>query len=56
MIIKKQTGKTGKEGKKEGKIEGKLETAKRMLSDGLSIENIIKYTGLKEKYLKELTH
>ncbi|MGD9938593.1 MAG: Rpn family recombination-promoting nuclease/putative transposase [Clostridia bacterium] len=34
------------EGKIEGKIEGKLETARLMHVDGLTIEQIIKYTGL----------
>ena len=49
-----------KEGKKEGKIEGKkegkIETAKQMLLDNVSIENIMKYTGLKEKEIKALMH
>jgi len=44
------------EGKKEGKKEGKLETAKQMLLDNVSIENIMKYTGLKEKEIKALMH
>jgi predicted transposase/invertase (TIGR01784 family) len=38
----------------EGKKEVKVETAKRMLIDGVSIENIVKYTGLKEKEIKKL--
>ena len=45
-----------KEGKREGKKEGNIETAKRMLLDNVSIENIIKYTGLKEKEIKALMH
>jgi hypothetical protein len=40
--------------KKEGKKEGKLETAKRMLLDDISIEMVIKYTGLTEKEVKAL--
>jgi predicted transposase/invertase (TIGR01784 family) len=43
-----------KEGKKEGKKEEKLETANRMLNDGVSIEDIAKYTGLPEKEIKRL--
>ena len=38
--------------KKDGKKEEKKETAKRMLHDNVSIENIIKYTGLTEKEVK----
>jgi len=34
------------EGKIEGKIEGKLEDAQLMLADGLTVEQVIKYTGL----------
>jgi predicted transposase/invertase (TIGR01784 family) len=40
--------------KKEGKKEEKLETAKRMLLDNISIEKVIKYTGLTEKEVKTL--
>jgi predicted transposase/invertase (TIGR01784 family) len=43
-----------KEGIKEGKKEGKIETAKRMLLDNLSIEDVIKYTGLTESEVKAL--
>jgi predicted transposase/invertase (TIGR01784 family) len=47
-----------KEGKREGIREGikeeKLETAKRMLMDDISIETVIKYTGLTEKEVKAL--
>jgi predicted transposase/invertase (TIGR01784 family) len=43
-----------KKGKIEGKIEEKLETAKRMLLDNVSIEDVIKYTGLTEKEVKAL--
>jgi hypothetical protein len=34
--------------------EGKLEVAGRMLSDGFSIENVIKYTGLDEEEILSL--
>jgi len=43
-----------KKGKKEGKKEEKLETAKRMLLDNISIEQVVKYTGLTEKDVKAL--
>lgn len=35
-----------KEGKAEGKLEGKLETAKKMKDGGLSVEDIVNFTGL----------
>ena len=41
-------------GEKKGKKEEKLETAKRMLLDNISIEKVIKYTGLTEKEVKAL--
>jgi predicted transposase/invertase (TIGR01784 family) len=45
-----------REGMKEGMKEGKLETVRRMLSDDVPIETIIKYTGLTEKEIKALMH
>ncbi len=42
-------------GEKRGIEKTKLETAKRMLSDGLSIKNIVKYTGLREKEIEKLS-
>ena len=42
------------EGKIEGKIERNVEIAQKMLEDGVSIENICKYTGLSEEQVKEL--
>lgn len=45
-----------KRGIRLGKKEEKLETAKRMLSDGLNIETIRKYTGLPEKEIRALMH
>jgi predicted transposase/invertase (TIGR01784 family) len=43
-----------KEVKKEGKKEQALKTAKKMLEDDFSIENIMKYTGLSQKEIKAL--
>ena len=43
-----------KEGKKEGKKEERLETAKRMLLNNFSVEQVIKITGLTEKEVKAL--
>ncbi len=37
------------EGIAKGKTEGLLETARRMLSDGLSVEMVSRYTGLSEE-------
>jgi len=42
------------DGKMEGKIERNVEIAQKMLEDGVSIENICKYTGLSEEQVKEL--
>ena len=43
-----------KEGEKRGEEKGLLKTAKRMLEDNVSIENIAKYTGLTEKEIRSL--
>jgi predicted transposase/invertase (TIGR01784 family) len=43
-----------KEGEKRGEEKGLVKTAKRMLEDNISIENIAKYTGLTEKEIKSL--
>jgi predicted transposase/invertase (TIGR01784 family) len=44
------------EGKEKWMKEGKLETARKMLYDGVSIENIAKYTGLLEEEIKRMLH
>ena len=44
-----------KKGKREGKKEEKIETAGKMLSDGLPIETISKYTGLGTEEIEKLT-
>ena len=43
-----------KEGKIEGKIEEKIETALKMLGDGVSFENICKYTELSKEQIEQL--
>ena len=43
------------EGLAEGKAEEKLETARKMLEDGMTIENICKYTGLPIEQIEQLT-
>ena len=47
-----------KKGKDEGKVEGKIEMqediAKRMLLNGVSVENICKLTGISIERIKEL--
>ncbi len=42
------------EGRIEGKIEGKIETAARMLEEGLSVELIVKVTGLPDQDIEKL--
>jgi predicted transposase/invertase (TIGR01784 family) len=39
---------------RKGEIKGRNETALKMLEDGMSIENICKYTDLSEEQVKEL--
>ena len=43
-----------KRGVKIGEERARLETAKRMLHSGVTVEDIIKYTGLTEKDIKSL--
>ena len=43
-----------KRGEKKGVKRGKLETARRMISDDMPIDRIIKYTGLTEEEIKGL--
>jgi predicted transposase/invertase (TIGR01784 family) len=40
--------------KMEGEVKGKMETALKMLEDGVSSENICKYTGLSQEQIKQL--
>ena len=39
----------------EGKAEGKAEVALKMLEDGITIENVCKYTGCSTEQIQELT-
>ena len=41
--------------KNEGEYQAKVETAKKMLKDKLSLETIIKYTGLSESIILKLS-
>ena len=43
------------EGLAEGHDEEKIETARRMLTDKLPVETIMKYTGLSVEQLRELS-
>jgi predicted transposase/invertase (TIGR01784 family) len=45
-----------KEGMAEGKVEGKIEVAREMLSEGLAINLISKFTGLSEEEINDLQH
>jgi DNA repair protein RadC len=51
---KKGLRKGKKEGKREGKKEKAIYTAEKMLKDGLPIETISKYTGLKKHEIEKL--
>ena len=42
------------EGREEGRVEERLETARRMRSDGLSMEMVVRYTGLSEEEINKL--
>ena len=42
------------EGWEEGSVEERLETARRMRSDGLSMEMVVRYTGLSEEEINNL--
>ncbi|MDQ1351290.1 MAG: hypothetical protein QG657_1592 [Acidobacteriota bacterium] len=44
------------EGRYEGIYEGKLETARRMLNEDFTIEQIVKLTGLTEEEIRRLLH
>ena len=44
-----------KQGEKQGELKAKIETAKKMLKDKLSLETIIKYTGLSESIILKLS-
>ena len=44
------------EGREEGRVEERLETARRMRSDGLSMEMVVRYTGLSEEEINNLCH
>ncbi len=43
-----------KEGKQEGREEEKIKIAKEMLEDNISIEKIMKYTGLSKEAIEDL--
>ena len=42
------------EGRAEGLAEGRIEIAKGMLSDGMPVDNISKYTGLTAEEIMSL--
>jgi predicted transposase/invertase (TIGR01784 family) len=52
-LVKPHYEKGLKEGKLEGQLEAKIETAKKMKKEGLSLDLIIKITGLSKKDLKK---
>ena len=42
------------EGKAEGRMQEKYDTARKMLSDGMPTDIVIKYTGLSEEEVQKL--
>ncbi len=38
----------------EGKIEGKIETALNLIQDGMSIDKVVRYTGLDREKVEQL--
>jgi predicted transposase/invertase (TIGR01784 family) len=42
------------EGRQEGRKEGRLEDARAMLTDGMPLEKVVKYTGLSAADLEKL--
>jgi predicted transposase/invertase (TIGR01784 family) len=52
-LVKPHYEKGLQEGKLEGQLEAKIETAKKMKKEGLSLDLIIKITGLSKKDLKK---
>ena len=52
--IKKGIKEGIKEGRKEGRKEGKIITAQNMLKDGISLENVCKYTGLSKQEIEKM--
>ena len=52
---RKEAEKQAKQAQKQGKLEGMLETAKNLLKEGFSIDNVAKFTKLKLADVKALT-
>ena len=52
---RKQAEKQAKQAQKQGKLEGMLETAKNLLKEGFSVDNVAKFTKLKLADVKALT-
>ena len=51
----KKAEKQAKKAQKQGKLEGMLETAKNLLKEGFSVDNVAKFTKLKLADVKALT-
>ena len=52
---RKEAEKQAKQALNQGKLEGMLETAKNLLKEGFSIDNVAKFTKLKLADVKALT-
>ena len=42
-----------RKGRVEGKLEGKIEIAKRMLSDGINVKDVMKFTELSKEEIEK---
>ena len=52
---RKEAEKQAKQALNQGKLEGMLETAKNLLKEGFSVDNVAKFTKLKLADVKALT-
>ncbi len=55
MLVAKGRRLGRKEGKEEGLKEGIRQTAKKMLEENISIEKIVKITGLNKKEIEKMS-
>jgi predicted transposase/invertase (TIGR01784 family) len=52
-LVKPHLDKAEKKGKQEGKLEKSLETAHKMAEEGLSLDQIVRITGLTKEQIRE---
>ena len=51
-LVKPHLDKAELRGEQKGKIEGKLETARKMVEEGFSLDQIVRITGLTEEQIR----